>query len=301
MSAELKAKIGADATRVNVRLTTLLDELEIPQPLKDAMAYSLDAGGKRLRPLLALRFAALHGLGEAALNTAVLDFACGIEYVHTYSLVHDDLPAMDDDDMRRGKPSNHKAYGEDVAILAGDGLLTEAFGLMMRAANHLPAERVVAATADFVAAAGARGMVGGQVLDMAFTARDDVTLDELAAMHALKTGALITTSCTCGALLAGAQPDEVAHAATYGRHTGLAFQIVDDILDVVADEAELGKPVGSDEASGKATYPSLVGLDESRRMAEDAVDKALAAIARQSGPHAEFLRDLARYILQRAC
>ncbi len=295
----VKERLAAQAAEVEVylreRFGARMRERGVPEGLLLAMEYSLLAGGKRLRPCLCLSFAELFGADRAR----VMPFAAGFEIIHTYSLIHDDLPAMDDDDLRRGRPSNHKVYGEAGAILAGDALLTEAFGCMSRAWPGIEADKVLPALAEAARAAGAAGMVGGQVLDMEYTARQGLTLAELAHMQTLKTGALITASCVCGAILAGAGEDGVARAREYGEAVGAAFQIVDDILDEVGDAATLGKPVGSDREQGKNTYPSLVGLDESRRLAEARVDAALAAIAAYDGPAADFLRELARYIVVR--
>lgn len=288
LAAEVEAYFRQD-------LGPRLRDAAAPDGLLTAMDYSLLAGGKRLRPALCLTFAELFGTSRAA----VLPFAAGFELIHTYSLIHDDLPCMDDDDLRRGRPSNHKVHGEAGALLAGDALLTEAFGCMARACPAVPADRVLSALAEAVRAAGAAGMVGGQVLDMEYTARTDVGLPEVARMQALKTGALLTASCLCGALLAGADPAGLDQARRYGRAVGAAFQIVDDILDEVGDAATLGKPVGSDRDQGKNTYPSLIGLDASRRQAEEQVAEALAAVASHTGPAAELLRDLARYIVDR--
>jgi geranylgeranyl diphosphate synthase, type II len=278
------------------RLMTALSDDGAPETLLEAMKYSLMAGGKRLRPALCMIWAEMLG----SERSDVMPFAAGFEMIHTYSLIHDDLPAMDDDDLRRGKPSNHKKFGEAAAILAGDALLTEAFGVMAHTGKRLEAPCVINAVAEAVRAAGSAGMVGGQMLDMEYTGRGGVTLEELAAMQAKKTGALITASCVCGAILSGAGEADVDRARRYGAAIGAAFQIVDDILDVVGDEAALGKPVGSDEDQGKATYPALAGLDQSRRMAQARVDVALSCLEPYSGEHAGFLRDLAQYIVDRA-
>ena len=227
----------------------------------------------------------------------MLPFAAAIEMIHTYSLIHDDLPAMDDDDLRRGKPSNHKAFDEATAILAGDGLLTDAFGRMTTV--DLPASRVLAAVGEMARAAGSTGMVGGQEWDMIYTGMPPVSLDELRRMHAMKTGALLRASCVCGALLAGAESIELQRISRYGAALGVAFQIADDILDVVSDTETLGKPAGSDAEHGKNTYPSLVGLDESRRLAQEQARHAQEAIASFHGPEAEFLRALALYTVTR--
>lgn len=266
---------------------------DMPPRLRDSMLYSLQAGGKRLRPVLCLSCAALFGLAESV----VLPFAAAIEMIHTYSLIHDDLPAMDDDDLRRGKPSNHKAFDEATAILAGDGLLTDAFGRMTTV--DLPASRVLAAVGEMARAAGSTGMVGGQEWDMIYTGMPPVSLDELRRMHAMKTGALLRASCVCGALLAGAESIELQRISRYGAALGVAFQIADDILDVVSDTETLGKPAGSDAEHGKNTYPSLVGLDESRRLAQEQARHAQEAIASFHGPEAEFLRALALYTVTR--
>ena len=275
-------------------LATCFDGRPIPQRLKDSMQYSLQAGGKRLRPVLCLSTAAMCGLPLQD----TLPFASAIEMIHTYSLVHDDLPAMDDDDLRRGKPSNHKAFDEATAILAGDGLLTDAFLMMCR--SPLAPTRVLRAVGELALAAGSSGMVGGQEWDMIFTGKADIALEELKGIHAMKTGALLRASCVCGAMLAGASDEELAAIGSYGAALGVAFQIADDILDVVADTATLGKPVGSDVVQGKKTYPALLGLEKSRALAQDQAEVAKAALAAFSGPEAEFLLALAEYTVNRA-
>ncbi|WP_419785311.1 polyprenyl synthetase family protein [Pseudodesulfovibrio sp.] len=295
----VKEKLAARGRDVEAYLGDCLRGKGAPERLLAAMEYSLLAGGKRLRPVLVLTWAEMLG-GDAE---AVMPFAASLELIHTYSLIHDDLPAMDDDDLRRGRPSNHKQFDEPTAILAGDGLLTEAFGLMTDASlvKGLPADRVLRAVSVLAAAAGAGGMVGGQVVDMEFTGRTGVELDELRAMHAMKTGALITAACECGAILAGAGEADVENAREYGRSVGVAFQIVDDVLDVVGDTATLGKPAGSDEAQGKSTYPALVGLDRSKELASNHADTAIGRLSSYSGREKEFLSALARYIVDRVC
>lgn len=292
---EMKQQLKESAGLVEGYLATCLHDRNIPQGLLQAMEYSLLAGGKRLRPVLCLAVAQMIG----ASREAVLPFAAAIEFIHTYSLVHDDLPAMDDDDLRRGKPSNHKMFGEATAILAGDGLLTEAFAVMASVAGVIPADRVVRAIAEVAVAAGSGGMVGGQQLDMEYTGRDGVSYDELRAMHAMKTGALIRCSCLAGAMLAGADDDDVDRLRVYGESIGAAFQIVDDILDEVGDEAQLGKPVGSDIEQGKTTYPSLMGIEKSRQLAQEHVDRAVEQLLLYTGAQADFLRCLAQYIVDR--
>ncbi len=302
VKVSVKERLARRAEPVRDYLAACLQGQGFPQALVEAMEYSLLAGGKRLRPVLCTSFCSLLG-GDVQ---AALPFAAGFELIHTYSLIHDDLPAMDDDDLRRGRPSCHKQFDEATAILAGDGLLTEAFGLMCRPAKSgIPADRVLAAVSRAARGAGAAGMVGGQLLDMAYTGRSQpgekgVPLDDLRAMHAMKTGALITGACVCGALLAGTDQAGLDTAETYGRHVGVAFQIVDDILDLVGDEKQLGKPVGSDLAQGKTTYPGLLGLDESRRLAREHADQAAGALDSLNGEDAVFLRDLAQYVVDRA-
>ena len=294
-----KEQLAARALEVEAFLADCLRGRSVPDRLLAAMEYSLLAGGKRLRPVLALTWTAMLG-GDAA---AAMPFAASLELIHTYSLIHDDLPAMDDDDLRRGRPSNHKQFDEATAILAGDGLLTEAFSLMAEASleRGLPADRVLRAVRVLSGAAGAGGMVGGQAVDMEFTGRAGVALDELRAMHAMKTGALITAACECGAILAGAGEADVDNAREFGRSVGVAFQIVDDVLDVVGDTATLGKPAGSDEAMGKATYPSLVGLERSKELASGHAQDALERLNPYSGQEKEFLAALSRYIVDRVC
>lgn len=297
-------------------LSPVFNGRTLPAGLKEAMYYSLMAGGKRIRPVLCLSCGMLfaqsanpEGAGKGAVTEEVLlPFAAAIECIHSYSLIHDDLPAMDDDDFRRGKPSSHKRFGEATAILAGDALLTDAFVFMASCGfqTTLDPVNVLAALSVMAAAAGSPGMVGGQFLDMEYTARKGIVLDELAEMQACKTGALLTASCLSGAMLAGAGKADCARIAEYGRQLGKAFQIVDDILDEIGDPIELGKPVGSDAEQGKVTYPSLLGLEESRRRAEEAGRLALAALD-GSGPgqmpyigeEADFLRALIDYLLKR--
>ena len=298
---DVKAALCLRAAEVEAHLADCLQDRDIPERLLASMEYSLLAGGKRLRPVLVLSFLRLIGGAGTGLGRRALPFACALELIHTYSLIHDDLPAMDNDDLRRGKPSNHKQFDEATAILAGDGLLTEAFTLMLSCVEEgaIPAERVARAAQAVAVAAGAGGMVGGQALDMEYTARAGVSLEELRGMHAMKTGALITVACVAGAVLAGAKLPDVHRAHEYGRAVGQAFQIADDILDVTGDTATLGKPAGSDERQGKTTYPSLLGLAESRRLAAERAAEAVHALEPFTGAEADFLRALARYIVER--
>lgn len=259
---------------------------EVPERLVEAVRYSLFAGGKRLRPTLSLGAAGLIAGDDAC----ALPAACAIEMIHTYSLIHDDLPAMDNDDLRRGRPTCHKAFGEATAILAGDALLTMAFDVLGAAGNA----EVIREVAQ---AAGATGMVGGQLLDMEAEGRA-IDLDDLRRIHAFKTGALIRAAVRSGALLADAGAAPLEALTRYAEHIGLAFQIADDILDVVGDEKALGKRVGGDADHEKATYPALAGIDLARKLAADAVDKAIEALA-PFGPEADTFRELARYIIAR--
>jgi geranylgeranyl diphosphate synthase type II len=260
--------------------------------LEEAMRYSLLAGGKRIRPVLALATAeALDRPPEA-----VLPLAAALEMVHTYSLIHDDLPAMDDDELRRGKPTCHVAFGEDVAILAGDGLFAEALRLALAEQQGEPAN-VLAAVREVVTAAGTHGMVGGQFLDVAGGAGADTDTD-LRRLHELKTGALIAASVGCVLALEGVSGPATMPFRRFAVELGVVFQIVDDILDVTGDEAELGKPRGSDERHGKATYVSVFGLDRARELAKESHAAARAALAEADGATGR-LGQIADYTLTR--
>ena len=288
------ANVREFGREIEAWLQKSLENPDIPERLRMAMRYSLLAGGKRIRPSLCLACGRMLG----ASIDALMPFAAALEFIHTYSLIHDDLPAMDNDDLRRGRPTNHKVHGEALAILAGDALLTDAFGLM--ASVTFPAERVVRAIAFASACAGSSGMVGGQALDMEYTGRSGVTLEELRHMHAGKTGALLRAACVCGGILAGADEAHCAALSRYAAAFGACFQITDDILDETGDTAALGKTVGSDAANGKNTYPALVGLEESRRLAVALAEEAVAALTGFTGPDAEFLKTLAQSLATRS-
>jgi geranylgeranyl diphosphate synthase, type II len=255
-----------------------------PPRVAEAMRYSLFAGGKRLRPMLALAaaeaIAGNTGSDPDAARDLALPTACALELIHTYSLVHDDLPAMDDDTLRRGRPTSHVVFGEGMAILAGDALLTEAFALMSREpADPALAPRKLRAIRIVAEAAGPCGMVGGQAIDLeAAGSGSAFDRDGLRAMHARKTGALIRASAAAGAVMAGATDDQLDAIERYASELGLAFQIVDDILDVEGASQALGKTAGKDAAAGKPTYPALYGIEASRRMAADCVGRALGAL-----------------------
>ena len=279
--------------KIEERMKGIVSDLNTPENLRSAMNYSLEAGGKRLRPLLVL--AVLRAFGKNPLIG--LDTACAIEMIHTYSLIHDDLPSMDDDDLRRGKPTNHKVYGEATAIRAGDGLLTLAFGVI---ANQEQARQNPAVALELVAelskAAGAEGMVGGQVADMEGEMRN-LSLSELEYIHVHKTGKLLSYSILAGAILAGADDWEKEHLQTYAHHLGLAFQIRDDILDIEGSESKIGKPVGSDETNHKSTYPSLLSMEGAKEKLGFHVNMANEALGNtnfQAGILAEMLELVAK-------
>ena len=260
--------------------------------LAESMEYSLTAGGKRLRPILLMAAAdAAGGRGEDYLTSA-----CAVEMIHTYSLIHDDLPAMDDDDYRRGKLTNHKVYGAGLATLAGDALLTMAFELLARQ-QGVPAETMLRVVLEISEAAGANGMVGGQALDLASEGKR-IDMDTLRRMHMAKTGALFRASVRSGAILGGADEAQLAALTEYAEAFGLAFQITDDILDVTGDAAAIGKPVGSDERNHKSTYVTLTSLEEAKRLAREAADRAHEALAPLGGK-AAFLDELAEYLVTR--
>jgi geranylgeranyl diphosphate synthase, type II len=259
--------------------------------LEEAMRYSLLAGGKRIRPVLTL--ATAEALGREP--EEVMPLAACIEMIHTYSLIHDDLPAMDDDALRRGQPTCHVAYGEDVAILAGDGLFAEALRLVLSSQTGEPAH-VLAAVHEIVAAAGVGGMVGGQYLDV--SASGDLDNAGLRRLHELKTGRLIAASVGCVLSLAGESGPATIPLRRFAAELGVLFQIVDDILDVTGDETELGKPQGSDERHGKRTYVSVFGLDRARELARESHEKARSALA-EAGGRTEKLSQIADYILTR--
>ena len=295
MSPDPNLKQYLEARRLMVE-----EALEVALPQEDgpasrvveAMRYSLFAGGKRLRPILCLAASEAVG-GEIQ---SAMPAGCALEMIHTYSLIHDDLPAMDDDDLRRGKPTNHKVFGEAIAILAGDGLLTEAFVLLSDYHSLLP-ERAVQVIGVIAEAASYRGMVGGQVVDM-LSQNKPADLETVQQMHSRKTAALIAAATESGALAGKGSEAQVAALARYGRAIGLAFQIADDILDIEGDTELLGKSTGADEARGKVTYPAAVGLESSRQAANDMIHDALAALE-GFDDKANPLRSLAHYIITR--
>jgi geranylgeranyl diphosphate synthase type II len=293
--SEAAVQVQADLDRL---LPLLDDALTVPfrqgdaRRLGEAVRYSLEAGGKRVRPILCML--ACEAVGGT--TTQSLPGALALEYVHTYSLIHDDLPAMDDDDLRRGRPTNHKVFGEGHAILAGDALLTEAFAVL--AAADLDPLRRAEALILLAEGAGWRGMAGGQALDLEGEQLAAYDLDHLRLIHRLKTGALLRASVEIGAVLGGAAPRERSALRAYGEALGLAFQIQDDVLDATATDAELGKRAGKDAGRGKITYPSLLGLDGARKALHEATENALCQLA--SLPTRNSLAAWARYLALRA-
>ena len=263
--------------------------------LIDAMRYSLEAGGKRVRPRLVLEFARLCGGSEEA----ALPFACAVEMIHTYSLIHDDLPCMDDDDLRRGKPSNHKVYGEDIALLAGDALLTLAFETLADDKTaELAGDRACRLAAKTLARyAGAVGMVGGQVIDLK-SENTNAPLEVLREMDEKKTACLIQAACELGCIVANAGADKRRAAALYGESIGVAFQIQDDILDQTSSDEELGKPVGSDNENSKSTYVSLLGIEKCRALVDELTNQAIEALSAFDAD-TEALRDYALALAKR--
>lgn len=293
---DFDARMGKWTQLVNNALDDYLTIKEGPgSDIYNAMKYSLTAGGKRLRPVLAL---AVCELLDGNKNE-VLPFACAIEMIHTYSLIHDDLPAMDNDDYRRGVPTNHKVFGEAMAILAGDALLNGAYELMLQASlsDGLNREQRLRAMQIVANAAGAEGMIRGQVVDMESEGKT-IGNDTLEFMHRCKTGALIKAPVIAGAILCGASDKDIESLGSYAENIGLAFQIKDDIMDVSGDSAQMGKAAGSDAASGKSTYVTLYGIEKAQAMLDKTIEDALGALA-GFGEKADFLKALAEFIRKR--
>ena len=296
MGFDLKEYLKEKQRLVNDALERFLPPVADPtRNLVESMRYSLFAGGKRLRPILCL--GAAEALGKDP--ELCLPVACSLEMIHTYSLIHDDLPAMDDDDLRRGKPTNHVVFGEAMAILAGDGLLTEAFYVL---SNHAENElinptKLLEIIRVISEAAGCRGMVGGQTIDLESEGKK-IEPSLLEQMHSRKTAALITAAVESGAVAAGADDEARKALIDYGKHFGLAFQITDDVLDVTGDSEEMGKPVGSDEAKNKSTFPALFGLEKAREKARFHVNRAVESL-KLFDDKATPLRELVKYLLKR--
>ena len=290
---ELKKIWQERSALVEAQLVKELNEANpLDKTLCESMKYSLMAGGKRLRPVLLM--AAADAVG--AKGTDYLTTGCAMEMIHTYSLIHDDLPAMDDDDYRRGKLTNHKVYGAGMATLAGDALLTLAFEVMLRQ-QGVSAEKLVQVVREISTAAGPDGMVGGQALDKESEDKQ-ISMETMKNIHLGKTGALFRAAIRSGAILGGASEDELQALTVYADNFGLAFQITDDILDVIGDEQVIGKPVGSDEKNHKSTYVTLTSLEEAQKLAQEAVDTAIDAL-KIFGEEADFLRELVAFLVKR--
>ena len=273
-SFDLSTYLAKRKEAIEVALDSALPVI-YPEKIYEAMRYSLLAGGKRLRPILCLASCELAG----GTTSMAMPTACALEMIHTMSLIHDDLPAMDNDDYRRGKLTNHKVYGDDIAILAGDALLTYAFEFIATKTENVPPQQVLQTIAYLGRAAGAGGLIGGQVVDVESEGKTDVSLETLNYIHAHKTGALLEACVVCGAILASASQADLQRLSRFAQNIGLAFQIIDDILDITATQEELGKTAGKDVQAGKVTYPSLWGIEESRRQASQLVADAKAQLA----------------------
>ncbi|MGB3238388.1 MAG: geranylgeranyl diphosphate synthase CrtE [Geitlerinemataceae cyanobacterium] len=290
---DLRAYLAEGKAQVEAALDRFLP-VTYPERIYESMRYSLLAGGKRLRPILCLATCELAGgTWDMAMPTA-----CALEMLHTMSLIHDDLPAMDNDDYRRGKLTNHKVYGDDIAILAGDALLSYAFEIIADATQNVSPHLLLQVVARLGRTVGAAGLVGGQVVDLESEGKPDVTLETLNFIHTHKTSALLEASVECGAILAGVEKANLDRLSRYAGNIGLAFQIIDDILDITASKEVLGKTAGKDLAAQKATFPSLLGLDESRRRAKELVEEAKAELSVFGAP-ALPLVEIADYITSR--
>jgi len=296
MAPDIKAYLARKRAAVDKALEALVPPATtFPPVVFEAMRYSLFAGGKRVRPILAVASAEALGAGTAGL----LPIACALELIHTYSLIHDDLPAMDNDDFRRGRPTCHKVYGEATAILAGDGLLNMAFEVLadQKRLKAVPARRMLDIISVIAQASGVFGMVGGQIVDMQSEGKD-VDIPTLEYIHTHKTGALIRASVRVGALYAKANEKRLKALTRYGEYAGLAFQIADDILDITGTQEQIGKDAGSDLKKGKKTFPGFYGIEESRRRAREVAERAIASL-REFDRKADPLRELAKYIVTR--
>ncbi len=292
-SFDLSAYLQARQAQVEAALDSAIS-VTYPEKIYEAMRYSLLAGGKRLRPILCLATCEMAGgTLEMAMPTA-----CALEMIHTMSLIHDDLPAMDNDDYRRGRLTNHKVYGENIAILAGDGLLAYAFEYVATHTQNVPAEGVLRVIAHLGRAVGAAGLVGGQVVDLESEGKSDVSVETLHFIHTHKTAALLESCVVCGGVLAGLAASDLQRLSRYARNIGLAFQIVDDILDITATQEELGKTAGKDLQAQKVTYPSLWGLEESWRQAQQLITAAKEELA-PFGESAKPLQAIADFIISR--
>ena len=296
MGLNIKSYLATKRELIDRKLDSLLKySPKSITPLEESIRYSALSGGKRLRPILMI--AASEAFGGK--DDRVLPIACALEMIHTYSLIHDDLPCMDDDSLRRGVPTNHNVYGEAVAVLAGDALLTDAFNITIKEglAAGLRPKILAEIVAELSGAAGSNGMIRGQAIDLALEGISDVSVDQVEKMHLLKTGALIEAAVTIGAKIAGASDKETKKLSTYSRSLGLAFQIVDDILDIEGGNV-IGKEIGADARNKKSTYPELVGLKKSKKKAEDLTKKAIKSL-KDLDDKAAPLREIAIYLVDR--
>ena len=291
---EFKQCLKEKASFVEKVLKEYMPEEGYQKTVIEAMNYSLSAGGKRLRPILTLEACKIVGGNE----DEAISFAIAIEMIHTYSLIHDDLPALDNDDLRRGRPTNHKVYGEAMGILAGDALLNYAFEVMLAGSiNKENPEKYLKAINEIAKGAGIYGMIGGQVVDVE-SENKQIEKEKLDYIHMNKTAAMMVGCMRAGATIGGANSEQMEEITKYAKNIGLSFQIVDDILDIVGDEAKLGKKVGSDIENHKSTYPSLLGLDKSKEIAHNLIDEAKKSIEKLSDD-VDFLKGLAEYIIDR--
>lgn len=293
MNARLERFLREQKSKVEKALEQYIRDLQAPEQLKEAMAYSLLAGGKRIRPAFLL--ATIDALGKDI--SLGIPGACAVEMVHTYSLIHDDLPAMDDDDYRRGKLTNHKVFGEALAILAGDALLTYAFDVLTRPHPFLTCQQQLEMVRELAFRAGPAGMVGGQTADV-LGEEKELSLEEVQYIHRHKTGDMLVCSVRMGCIAAGATPGQLELLTRYAQEVGIAFQIQDDILDEIGDSKRLGKQVGSDQKNGKNTYVKLLGLKQAKKALEDHIDRAKKVLA-ESGVKQELLLDLADFVRSR--
>lgn len=297
-NAEYNVKISSYTSAINEALDSAIPETgKTYQSVIDAMKYSLMAGGKRIRPILLLEFNRICG---GSYETA-LPFACALEMIHTYSLIHDDMPCMDNDTLRRGKPTCHVKFGENIALIAGDGLLTYAFQIMSSTfvkTGIIPNASILRAIHEIAEAAGYNGMVGGQTIDIDEKCKP-TNIVGLKELQELKTGAIIKAACKVGCILAGASQEQIEKACEYADCIGLAFQIEDDILDITSTDEEMGKTVGKDSCQNKVTFPSLVGIEESRNMIDNLTSQAITAVS--SFNDSEFLQMLAQRLKDRKC
>lgn len=293
---DYNAKLDFYLQAITAKLKYYIGSIEEKSIVSEAMEYSLMIGGKRIRPVLVLAFCEMLSSEKFDINSA-LPYACAVEMIHTYSLIHDDLPCMDNDDFRRGQPSCHKKFGEEFALLAGDGLLNLAFEVLFGKFGDVQPAFSFQCGEVLSNASGVEGMIGGQAIDL-LSENENISLQKLQKLHNLKTGAMITGACKIGAILGGGSQSDIENACLFGEKIGLCFQVVDDILDKTSSFEKLGKPIGSDESNNKSTYVSLLGLQEAKSFADKLTREALSSIEIY-GDKSDFLRKLAAQLLTR--